>query len=151
MLGAAGAGDSLSQLSPLTSTTGTGILNFYTATAFAGFVSGSQTDPIPGTSSTVNTPSTIAIAAWVNSGSQGAATSLATAIADGYVWGISALSTINAAGGTPPPVPTPLSAGSDLNLSFSLTWTDEIPPSPEPSTIALGVTGASAFLLRRRK
>jgi hypothetical protein len=146
MLGAAGAGDALSTLLPLTSSTGTGILNFYTATAFVGFVSGSQTDPIPNTSSTVNTPSTIAIAAWVNSGGLGAATSLATAIADGYDWGISELETINAAGGSPPPTPTGLQAGEPDNLTFSLGV-----PIPEPSTIALGVMGVSALLFRRRK
>ncbi len=84
----------------------------------------------------------IAIAAWVNSGSAGAATTLAEAQADGYDWGVSNLGTSAVGGGTG----SPTSPAAGVLDSFSLITT-----VPEPSTIALGVIGASALLFRRRK
>lgn len=143
LLAAAGTGDPLSELSPLTGTGGgnTGILNFYTATAAAGFITGSSTTSIPGTS-TGAPGATIAIAAWNNEG--GTVTSLAMAESLGDPWGISALANITTT--FTPTTPAALSTASDLNLSFCLG--NEI---PEPSTIALGVMGASALLFRRRK
>jgi hypothetical protein len=91
---------------------------------------------IPGTTTTA----TVAIAAWNNEG--GTITSLATAIADGAPWGISATAT-TAALGFDTVVPPFLPAGL---TSFSLGTS-----VPEPSTIALGVIGASAFLMRLRR
>jgi len=88
---------------------------------------------------------TIALAAWQNSGSKGAATTLAQAEADGYAWGVSGMvSTTLATGGTPPGG-LPFGAGGLTDFSLASTTV------PEPSTIALGVIGASTLLFRRRK
>lgn len=83
---------------------------------------------------------TVAIAAWANTGVDGPATTLAQAQGYGYAWGISSLGTtvLTAA----PNIPTEYPAAV---TSFSLGVV------PEPSTIALGVIGASAFLLRLRR
>jgi len=85
-------------------------------------------------------PATVAIAAWVNNGVNGAATTLGQAQADGYAWGISALGNVTLAPAPNIPVEFPAAV-----TSFSLGVV------PEPSTIALGVIGASAFLLRLRR
>lgn len=137
VLGVAGTASSYSQLSPLT-----GNLTFFTAAAAAGFLTGADTVTVP------NTPSggtaTIAIAAWNNGGGQ--YTSLEAAQAAGEPWGLSELTTIQTVV-TPTPA-TLMSSVTNPNLSFSL---GTAVVSPEPSTIALGVMGASAFLFRRRK
>jgi hypothetical protein len=148
MLAATGSGDALSTLAAV----GT-VLNFNTVTAGAGILKGNEVEQLPGTSPTA----TIAIAAWaVNSGGDLlAANTLAQAIADaiadagevndgGYAWGISDTATIALAYGSNPPTPVPTTIES-----FSLGMAP--PPVPEPSTIALGVIGASALLFRRRK
>jgi len=91
---------------------------------------------IPG----ITTTAQVAIAAWNNEG--GTITSLAAAQAAGDPWGISATATTAALGYntvTPPYLPAGVT-------SFSLATT-----VPEPSTIALGVIGASAFLMRLRR
>jgi hypothetical protein len=87
------------------------------------------------------TSASLAIAAWQATGSAGAATSLAQAQADGYGWGVSGIVTAALTVGTGSPgfLPTTLT-------SFSLAQ-----GVPEPSTIALGVIGASTLLFRRRK
>jgi hypothetical protein len=83
------------------------------------------------------TPAAVAVAAWNNEG--GTITSLAAAQAAGDPWGVSNLgSAANLGGGIVSPA---LITGID---SFSFTST------PEPSTIALGVIGASTLLFRRR-
>jgi hypothetical protein len=87
------------------------------------------------------TTASVAIAAWQNSGAAGAATTLAEAQADGYAWGLSNIETANLATGDNSPGYLPSTI-----TSFSLAQT-----VPEPSTIALGVIGASALLFRRRK
>jgi len=86
------------------------------------------------------------LAAWANTGALGAANSYAAALADGYAAGLSSVSTGKTTLGgfaSPPMVPGTLS-GIGLT-DFSLATT------PEPSTIALGVIGASAFLMRLRR
>jgi hypothetical protein len=63
----------------------------------------------------------------------------------GQYWGQSNPVTVNGLGGTPagaPPIPSPDLSG--LQAFNALTV-------PEPTTIALGVLGAAALLLRRRK
>jgi len=90
------------------------------------------------------TSASVAIAAWQATGTKGAATTLLAAQQDGYEWGVSSIQTATVATGsqTVGYLPTTIT-------SFSL-----IPGSvatPEPSTIALGVIGASALLFRRRK
>jgi hypothetical protein len=128
----------LAQLVPLTQSGGAAaILNFYTGGTPSGTISGSF--PVVTASGVTEE---IAIAAWNNEG--GTVNDLATAQKDGDPWGISALSTITPATGANPA--TLMSTASDLNLSFSLGTV-----VPEPSTIALGVMGASALLFRRRK
>lgn len=88
----------------------------------------------------------VELAAWANTGTAGAANSYAAALADGYATGLSSVSSSTTSlggGGSPPAVPGSL-VGIGLT-DFSLATT------PEPSTIALGVIGASAFLMRLRR
>jgi hypothetical protein len=88
---------------------------------------------------------TVAVAAWYNAG--GTLTSEAAAAAAGVPAGFSSLQPVTLGGGfsgaTPPPpgFPANLPAVGAVGLSTI----------PEPSTIALGVMGASAFLMRLRR
>jgi hypothetical protein len=117
----------------------------YTTAGFAGqFLSVSPAGD-PGIPNSSSGSATVALAAWYNGG--GAYTSLSAAQAAGQPAGESnpiflngSLGGVIGSGGTPnlPPALTGIT-------SFSLTTS-----TPEPSTIALGVMGASAFLLRRR-
>jgi len=137
LLYAAGTGDALSTLVPTTSAPITTWYTGSTATAKGGFWNTSAVDTLAG----VTGSATVAIAAWKNSGNAGSANTLAQAQLDGYAWGISALGNIAAVGfGS---TPTPNLPGSITDFSLVST--------PEPSTIALGVIGASALLFRRRK
>jgi hypothetical protein len=89
----------------------------------------------------------VELAAWANNGAAGAANSYAAAITDGYAAGSSFTSTGTTSlggAGSPPATPGTL-AGIGLT-DFSLGTV-----TPEPSTIALGVIGASAFLMRLRR
>ncbi len=88
---------------------------------------------------------TLQVAAWYNDG--GTLTSYAAAQGAGMPVGLSALANGTTGGpntsgppSTAPALPTGL---GNISLSSSVI--------PEPSTIALGVMGASAFLLRLRK
>lgn len=121
--------------------------NFYTQAAAAGFVKGAETITFAS-----GTTASVAIAAWaINaSGPGGAANTLAQAQADlaqygndsGYAWGISLVADDGPFGtGANPPAVMPTTI-----TSFSLGQS-----VPEPSTVALGVMGASALLFRRRK
>jgi hypothetical protein len=93
---------------------------------------------------------TFQLAAWYNGGS--ANLTYAQAAAAGDPVGMSAYESIGLLGGNGiPPAILPtlglgLVPGDGTITSFSLTTT-----TPEPSTIALGVIGASALLFRRRK
>jgi len=137
LLAGAGSGLSLSSLVP----TG-GILNFSTAAAAVGVIANSASDYITGT--TVGSPvATVAIAAWNNGG--GLYNTLASAVKAGEPWGVSSLANITTT--FTPAQPANMSTASSLDFSFSL-GTGTV---PEPSTIALGVMGASALLFRRRK
>ena len=86
---------------------------------------------------------TVALAAWNNEG--GTVNSLAAAQSAGDPWGVSASGQSAGlgagGGGTPPNLPASIT-------SFSLINTGTV---PEPSTIALGIMGASAFLMRLRR
>jgi hypothetical protein len=90
---------------------------------------------------------TIQLAAWYNGGSaDGFALTYAEAVASLDPAGSSAVANIGPLGGTPasgPPITPPDLVGI---TSFSLTQ-----QVPEPSTIALGVIGASTFLMRLRR
>jgi len=88
---------------------------------------------------------TFAIAAWYNN--NGTVTSYTPGSG---ITGISTLGTTTAEGNniTPPFLPGAAGNGNPGISSFSLTTTSTI---PEPSTIALGLVGASAFLMRLRR
>jgi len=81
----------------------------------------------------------VQVAAWNNM--NGTINDLATAVADNAAWGVSTIGQVTLGGGinVPASLPTTLQ-------TFSLAST-----IPEPSTIALGVMGASTLLFRRRK
>jgi len=120
-----GAGGALTALTPITT--------FRTGAA-APYLSAVTVD-VPGT--TPGGSATFVLKAWVGGASYDAATSTR---------GQSAQFTVANLGGTPasgPPITPPSLNGLQ---SFALT-----PVVPEPSTIALGVLGAAALLIRRRK
>jgi len=96
----------------------------------------SEVITVPGTSSTGADTAEFQIYAWYEGNSQ--YTSYAAALAAGVPSGFSDPFSGGTAG--PPTLPPTLSNARSFNLTAS----------PEPSTIALGIMGASAFLLRRR-
>jgi hypothetical protein len=123
----------VSQLAPV----GPIVNSWYTG-ALAGLWHTGSIDTVPTVA--IGSPAAVAIAAWFNGGNP--LLTLAQAQAAGDAWGVSSLAvTGNLGGGTgePPSLPAGLE-------SFSLAVT-----TPEPSTIALGVIGASALLFRRKK
>jgi hypothetical protein len=97
----------------------------------------------------------MAIAAWYNG--NGAYTSYAAAVAAGQPSGFSTLGTENLDGApyVPPDLPAPgepqTISGGITSFSLSINAFNSINPVPEPSTIALGVMGAAAFLMRLRR
>jgi len=139
---AAGSGFAFSSLTPVSQyfegtvrTTASAPGNFQT-------VNPANDTGIPGATAALG--ATIAIEAWYNAG--GTITSYAAAVAANVPYGNSPTVFIpgsNLGGlGSPPNVSTPQDI---LVPAFNLTTV------PEPSTIALGVMGACAFLARRRK
>jgi hypothetical protein len=132
----AGAGQALSSLQPISQYTGHGGIK---AAAVGLFVPSTISGADPGIPGGYG-PTTVALYAWFNGG--GTYSTLALAEAGGQDWGSSAPVTLTALGdalGSPPTTSPAIGV-----TSFS------IQSVPEPSTIALGVMGASAFLLRRR-
>jgi len=140
LYGAAGAGDALSSLQALPQYSGHAGIK---AGAIGLFVGNPIVGGDTGVPNTASGPATVALYAWFNAG--GTITSLAQAQSTpGAEWGDSGavtLATLGNANGSPPTTAPPPGFPS-----FSLITTT----TPEPSTIALGVMGASAFLLRRR-
>jgi len=136
LLAAPGLSQPLNSLLPVAGTITTG---WFTSSGLPGYwnaVGAASLGAIPGTTTTA----TVAIAAWNNEA--GTVNTLAAAQTAGDPWGISPTGNIAALGfGTaqPPNLPTSVT-------TFSLGTT-----VPEPSTIALGVMGASAFLMRLRR
>jgi len=114
---------------------------------FANGLTGSGNDNVPGTwlstaiasftSAPQGTAATLQLAAWYNDG--GIITSYATAVADGVPAGLSGTMTV--ALQAPPNAPGNIPEFANFNVTAV----------PEPSTIALGVIGASAFLMRLRR
>jgi len=129
------AGPAGTALANLTVVPGSLVTTWNTGSA-AGYWNSTTLASIPG----VTTTASVAIAAWNNEGNT--ITTLAGAQATpNDPWGISAVATTSALGfgsQQPPFLPAGVT-------SFSLGVT------PEPSTIALGVVGASAFLMRLRR
>jgi hypothetical protein len=122
------------------------VMNFHTQTATLGMINGSQPIVLP----TQNYFSggdqiSVAIAAWSS-----AYPTLAAAQASGVsgVWGISPVEQTTVAGGLTVAPSTPINMPTTIE-SFSLANVGVT--TPEPSTIALGVLGASSLLFRRRK
>lgn len=155
---AAGNNAAASSLAPIPST----IANFYANTATSigdpGLYNSTAVVTLNGQNGTptvpIGSPVTVAIAAWYNG--NGAYTSYTAAMTAGVPYGMSPTGTENANGApsTPPDLPGP---GEPQTLaggitSFSLNpGTITPPPVPEPSTIALGLVGASTFLMRLRR
>jgi len=136
------AGASISQLSAVSS-----LLHFGTTAAQLGFVKNTTLATVPGLAT--GATGTYAIAAWASTGVDGAATTLAAAQADGYAWGFSTTGFLTP-GNPPVDLGAPQAAG-DPALSGTVEGFSLGSTVPEPSTIALGVMGASALLFRRRK
>jgi hypothetical protein len=134
LYGAIGAGVPMANLLPLAGETAT-------------FELGAKPDSDPGTwvssavytfpSTTSPTTVTLQLYAWYNDG--GAITSYAQAVADGLPAGFSAVE--NQALNFPPATPATIPEFGNFNVTTT----------PEPSTIALGVIGASTFLMRLRR
>jgi hypothetical protein len=100
---------------------------------------------LPGTSSGSAGSAQVQLAAWY---SGGGVTSYAAAVAAGDPAGSSEIGILNGLGGanpSSPPSTAPNLSGLGIT-SFSLATT-----TPEPSTVALGIMGASAFLMRLRR
>lgn len=88
----------------------------------------------------------VALAAW--STATGAPTSYAAALANGDLAGASVVSTGTVELGGPNPPNPPITAGNLAGVGITDFTVGSV---PEPSTIALGVMGASAFLMRLRR
>lgn len=130
------AGTALGSLTPV----GNSLITTWNTGSEAGYWNSTTLATISG----VTTTATVAIAAWNNEG--GTITTLAGAQATpNDPWGISSTAVTSALGFAsqqPPFLPAGVTSFS-LGLPTSA--------APEPSTIALGVIGASAFLMRLRR
>jgi len=135
-----GTGDSLSSLLPVSQY----VTTFRTTSSGAGIFTPPSLTTDPGIPNTSGAAATLALAVWYNAG--GSIVSLAQAQSMGVPSGESPAFSLTALGepaGTGPSTPAENLTGLQ---SFSI-----VTPTPEPSTIALGVMGISAFLIRRRK
>jgi hypothetical protein len=142
---AAGTVDSFSGLSPVAGSTA----NFFvdsTVEGNAGSWNSSSAATVPGVAN--GSPATLAIAAWYNG--NGVYTSYAQALAAGQLTGYSTLGVVDLNGvpNIPPDLP---GLGQAQTLSGGITSFNVYSSIPEPSTIALGVIGMSAFLMRLRR
>ena len=149
LLAAPGSGDALTSLVPVPAANGGIVTTWYTgsaATGFGGFWQTGQTVTLGYTGA-----ATVAIAAWNNEG--GTVSSLAAAEAAGDPWGISTLGsiTLTTAPTAPGELPIPGNPAQTTDYISGGIEGFSMGVVPEPSTIALGVIGASAFLFRRRK
>lgn len=159
LYGAAGAGDASSALLPLDQANGTPVTATFAdnSAGLSGEWYGTEIGVVPGTSANATGTgplniATVQVYAWYNAG--GTITSYAQALATpGTPTGFSSTATVTGLGGVPtsgppitaPAVPTGSAGIGNFNVSGTTT------PTPEPSTIALGIMGASAFLMRLRK
>jgi len=150
LYGAAGSGDPASSLLQLDTSGGTAVTANFTGvpSGSAGEWASTEIGVVPGTTGS-GSPATVQLYAWYNDG--GKYTTYASALAAGVPTGFSTTGNVTLGGpGSPPATPASLPTGTGANQigSFSVSGTSTV---PEPSTIALGVMGASAFLLRLRK
>jgi len=141
LLAAGGTGDAISALAA----NGPVVTGWYSAaggdptTGFNGLWNSTANATISGVG--VGSGATVAIAAWDNEA--GTVGSLGAAQAAGDPWGVSATGNILSLGGP--------GGGAPSELPSSITGFSLVSTIPEPSTIALGVIGASAFLMRLRR
>jgi len=125
------------------------VANMYTASGNQGLydVTGNPVATIPGV--TAGGSADLQLKAWYNGG--GVNGSYEAALAAKAPNGVSTIGTENLGGGTvtPPDLPGPGNKGVTGGItSFNVTSSAV---TPEPSTIALGIIGASAFLMRLRR
>jgi hypothetical protein len=103
---------------------------------------------VPGQPTVGGSPgATVAVAAWYNNG--GTITSEAAAVAANLPGGFSATGNVASTGGPQTSGPPATAPSLPALGTIALTYTGSV--IPEPSTVALGVMGASAFLMRLRK
>jgi hypothetical protein len=152
LYGAAGSGVPASGLSPLNTLLTGGVplvANIADGTASDSLVGtwySGASGVIPNTPNGDGSAATVQVYAWYNDG--GVLTSYSAAQAAGVPTGFSLTGNVTTGGpqsGLPPAFPAALPNGLG-NITLSSTSV-----IPEPSTIALGVMGASAFLMRLRK
>jgi hypothetical protein len=141
LYGAAGSGDAMSTLSPLPGATATFANGVNDGTA--GTWASSAVINVPGTTGAGST-ATVQLYAWYNEG--GLITSYAAAVAAGVPSGYSGLANVTL-GGVEPSGPPATAAALPVAQLGNFT----VQAIPEPSTIALGVIGASTFLMRLRR
>jgi hypothetical protein len=154
LYGAAGTGDAASTLLPLIDGS---ILNNTTIPVMANLADGTADGNVgtwysggygnvPGTTGPAN-GATVQVYAWYNDGgtitSYSAAVAANTATPGSAPNGFSATGNVPSLGGGSPPIPAASLPTGMGNIALTGV--------PEPSTIALGVMGASAFLMRLRK
>jgi len=139
LYGAVGANLSAVSLGPLSTSSAAPVVATF-ANGVSDRVAGTWTSSLNAAFSGApnGTVATIEIVAWYS----GTGDTFAQAQTAGLPWGESA--TANVTLGAPPGTPAilPATALGNFNVSSSV---------PEPSTIALGVIGASAFLMRLRR
>jgi hypothetical protein len=147
LYGASGENDPTSSLSPLLNAASGGVP--VTANLADGVTSGvpgtwysNEAGYGPGTTGPASS-ATVQIYAWYNNGGMTTLSQQMVATAQGTLWNVSATGNIASLGGGSPPLPPVNIPGMMGNIALTTV--------PEPSTIALGVMGASAFLLRLRK
>lgn len=157
LYGAAGSGDASSTLLPLDQENGSPVTanlaegNGTTVAnpdVVAGTWSTTEYGVVPST--TGNGSATVQVYAWYNDG--GTITSYSAAKTAGVPTGFSATANVAGLGGPNPtggPTLTPAALPGAALGNFSLSGGTST--LPEPSTIALGVMGASAFLMRLRR
>jgi len=147
LYGAAGSGDAASSLVALNTPAGLPLqanLADGTSDGLVGTWYSGAAGAVPGTFN--GQAATVQVYAWYNEG--GTVNTYAAAKAAGLPTGFSATGNVASLGGAfsgntaPPGLPANLPGGLG-NITVTTV--------PEPSTIALGVMGASAFLLRLRK
>lgn len=140
LYGAAGANAPAATLLPLgiTATFADGVSD---ATAGTWYTTANAA--VPGT--VEGGSATVQLYAWYNAG--GTITTYAQALLDNVPTGMSAVGNVASLGGTPVGGGTPVVPATIPGTlgNFAVTV------APEPSTIALGVMGASAFLMRLRR
>jgi len=145
LYGAAGENDPASTLSPLLNAATGGVpvtanLADGVSSAVLGTWYSNEAGYVPGTTGPASS-ATVQIYAWYNGGGT---ITLAQAMASGpydELWATSATGNVASLGGGSPPLP-PVNIPNLGNIDIGVLI-------PEPSTIALGVMGALAFLVRR--